>query len=97
MNDADEPIHALSMRVSPTHTTNLIEKNTQELCLECYRNTNTVLENRKVPPAHSEGAFEMLEHRKRQRAATLTQRAWLRFQSWVRKTKCREFDVFLEK
>ncbi|CAM9231022.1 unnamed protein product, partial [Hapterophycus canaliculatus] len=52
----------------------------QELCLECYRTTGTVLQNRKVPPAHSEGAFEMLDHRKRQKAATLTQRAWLGFQ-----------------
>ncbi|CAM9485772.1 unnamed protein product [Ectocarpus fasciculatus] len=57
-----------------------LEATEQELCLECYRTTGTVLESRKVPPAHSEGAFELLEHRKRQKAATLTQRAWLRFQ-----------------
>ncbi|CAN0018446.1 unnamed protein product [Ectocarpus sp. 6 AP-2014] len=57
-----------------------LETTEQELCLECYRTTGTVLESRKVPPAHSEGAFELLEHRKRQKAATLTQRAWLRFQ-----------------
>ncbi|CAM9115968.1 unnamed protein product [Ectocarpus sp. 13 AM-2016] len=57
-----------------------LETTEQELCFECYRTTGTVLESRKVPPAHSEGAFELLEHRKRQKAATLTQRAWLRFQ-----------------
>ncbi|CAM9304017.1 unnamed protein product, partial [Ectocarpus sp. 12 AP-2014] len=57
-----------------------LETTEQELCLECYRTTGTVLESRKVPPAHSEGAFELLEHRKRQKAATLTQRAWLLFQ-----------------
>ncbi|CAB1113397.1 unnamed protein product [Ectocarpus sp. CCAP 1310/34] len=60
-----------------------LETTEQELCLECYRITGTVLESRKVPPAHSEGAFELLEHRKRQKAATLTQRAWLRFQQRV--------------
>lgn len=55
----------------------------QELCLACYGRTSVVLESRRLPPGPHEGAFEILVHRKRVRAATLMQRTWLRFQGWV--------------
>lgn len=71
---------SLLSQVVPNKMQTVVVVPRQELCLECYRTTGTIFEARKVPPAQSEGAFELLEHRKRQRAATLTQRAWVRFQ-----------------
>lgn len=57
----------------------------QLLCMECYERTITGLEKRQLLSVLSTEVVLVSLHQKRERAATLMQRAWLQFQLRVSK------------